>query len=114
VQFNGKVIWEPPMIYKSYCAIDIEYYPFDVQDCYFKFGTWTYDGNLIDLEHISMNNSIKEKYHVMGSGITKLYQIAKGIDLSDYYQSVEWDILAVVAQKNIKYYNCMYTHLNLC
>jgi nicotinic acetylcholine receptor len=29
-----------------------------------------------------------------------------GIDLSDYYQSVEWDILSIPAQKNIKYYDC--------
>lgn len=63
-------------------------------------------GNLVDLEHISMNNSIKEKYHIIGNGVTKLYQIEKGIDMSDYYQSVEWDILSISAQKNIKYYNC--------
>ena len=30
------------MIYKSYCSIDIEYYPFDIQNCTLKFGTWTY------------------------------------------------------------------------
>ena len=94
------------MIYKSYCAINIEYYPFDIQDCYMKFGTWTFDGSLVDLEHININKSIKEKYHIIGNGVTKLYQIERGIDMSDYYQSVEWDILSIPAQKNIKYYNC--------
>ncbi len=35
----------PPMIYKSYCSIDIQYYPFDKQNCTLKFGTWTYHVN---------------------------------------------------------------------
>jgi nicotinic acetylcholine receptor, invertebrate len=96
------------MIYKSYCAIDIEYYPFDIQDCYMKFGTWTFDGGLINLEHIDKNNSIMEKNtYIPKTGIsTKLYTVNMGIDMSDYYQSVEWDILSIPAQKNVKYYDC--------
>src|SRR4051812_47350270 len=35
-----------------------------------------------------------------------LYSVEKGIDMSDYYESVEWDILEVPAQKNIKFYKC--------
>ena len=23
IHYNGKIVWEPPMIYKSYCAINI-------------------------------------------------------------------------------------------
>ncbi len=74
------------MIYKSYCAIDIEYYPFDIQDCYMKFGTWTFDGGLINLEHIDKNNSIMEKNtYIPKTGIsTKLYTVNMGIDMSDY------------------------------
>ena len=37
---------------------------------------------------------------------TKLYTVEMGIDMSDYYQSVEWDILSIPAQKNVKYYDC--------
>ena len=95
------------MIYKSYCAINIEYYPFDIQDCYMKFGTWTFDGNLIDLEHINIDDAILEMKPVINKGIsTKLYTVDQGIDMSDYYQSVEWDVLSIPAQKNIKYYVC--------
>ena len=32
--------------------------------------------------------------------------ISKGIDLRDFYPSVEWDILDVPAQKNYKNYTC--------
>ncbi len=97
------------MIYKSYCAINIEYYPFDIQECYMKFGTWSYNGDLVNLDHIStskehleisMNNNDTDKTS------KKLYIVQKGIDMSDYYQSVEWDILSIEAQKNVKYYDC--------
>ncbi|KAG8253932.1 acetylcholine-gated cation-selective channel activity protein [Homalodisca vitripennis] len=44
VYFTGLVIWQPPAVYKSSCAIDVEYFPYDVQTCVLKLGSWTYDG----------------------------------------------------------------------
>jgi nicotinic acetylcholine receptor len=96
------------MIYKSYCSIDIEYYPFDIQNCYFKFGSWTYDGTMINLEHINVKNAKHEPNisRLNYGAATKLYTVETGIDMSDYYSSVEWDVLSVPAQKNIKIYEC--------
>lgn len=44
VYHNGLVIWQPPAVYKSSCSIDVEYFPYDVQTCPLKLGSWTYDG----------------------------------------------------------------------
>jgi hypothetical protein len=46
---TGKVTWKPPAIYKSFCEIDVEYFPFDEQTCFMKFGSWTYDGYLVSI-----------------------------------------------------------------
>ncbi|KAL7021449.1 hypothetical protein ACKWTF_011875 [Chironomus riparius] len=89
---TGKVLWKPPAIYKSFCEIDVEYFPFDEQTCLMKFGSWTYDGYMIDLRHLLQSPD---------SDV-----IDVGIDLQDYYISVEWEILKVPAVRNEKFYSC--------
>ncbi|OQV13811.1 Acetylcholine receptor subunit beta-like 2 [Hypsibius exemplaris] len=89
---DGLVIWEPPAIYKSSCSINVQYFPFDIQDCTMKFGSWTYDGFQVDLKHID---------EVEGTN-----QIKSGIDLLEYYPSVEWEIIGVPAIRNEKFYPC--------
>ncbi|XP_066584851.1 acetylcholine receptor subunit alpha-like 1 [Prorops nasuta] len=89
---TGKVIWKPPAIYKSFCEIDVEYFPFDQQTCRMKFGSWTYDGYTVDLRHLLQTEDSN--------------QIEVGIDLTDYYISVEWDIIRVPAVRNEEFYMC--------
>ncbi|XP_058445599.1 acetylcholine receptor subunit alpha-like isoform X5 [Malaya genurostris] len=89
---EGLVEWKPPAIYKSSCEIDVEYFPFDEQTCVLKFGSWTYDGFKVDLRHMDEQS---------GSNIVDV-----GVDLSEFYMSVEWDILEVPAVRNEKFYTC--------
>ncbi|CAK9811584.1 Acetylcholine receptor subunit alpha-like 2 [Anthophora quadrimaculata] len=91
LHYTGKVLWTPPAIFKSSCEIDVRYFPFDQQTCFMKFGSWTYDGIQIDLKHINQNTGDK---------------VEVGIDLREYYPSVEWDILGVPAERHKKYYPC--------
>ncbi|KYN03838.1 Acetylcholine receptor subunit alpha-like protein [Cyphomyrmex costatus] len=92
LNYTGRVEWKPPAIYKSSCEIDVEYFPFDEQTCVMKFGSWTYDGFQVDLRHID---------EVRGSNVVDI-----GVDLSEFYTSVEWDILEVPAVRNEKFYTC--------
>ena len=44
VYYNGAISWRPPAIYKSSCAMDLHYFPYDAQTCFLKMGSWTYSG----------------------------------------------------------------------
>uniref|UniRef100_A0A1B0GDS1 Neurotransmitter-gated ion-channel ligand-binding domain-containing protein n=1 Tax=Glossina morsitans morsitans TaxID=37546 RepID=A0A1B0GDS1_GLOMM len=81
LKYTGEVFWEPPAIYKSSCEMNVEYFPYDEQICFMKFGSWTYNGAQVDLKHLDQ---------VPGSNLVQV-----GIDLSEFYLSVEWDILEV-------------------
>ncbi|XP_050668024.1 acetylcholine receptor subunit beta-like 2 isoform X1 [Leptidea sinapis] len=92
LKYTGEVNWKPPAIYKSSCEINVEYFPFDEQTCFMKFGSWTYNGAQVDLKHMDQSP---------GSSLVHV-----GIDLSEFYLSVEWDILEVPATRNEEYYPC--------
>lgn len=38
IQSNGSVTWLSTSIYRSTCSINIEYFPFDTQNCSLSFG----------------------------------------------------------------------------
>ena len=85
--------WLPPAIYRSSCDVDVRYFPLDEQKCLLKFGSWTYNGNLIELTPMTPR-----------------------IDLEDYWESGEWDVVDSPATKNtIKYPCCdeLYTDISI-
>ncbi|KAE9552232.1 hypothetical protein FO519_004541 [Halicephalobus sp. NKZ332] len=109
VSFNGTVQWTPPAIYKSMCQIDVEWFPLDAQTCEMRFGSWTYGGLEVDLQHKDAHKQHEAQEEVMG--VNGIYQetvwiVDEGIDLSDYYPSVEWDILRVPGKRHEKRYPC--------
>uniref|UniRef100_A0ACB8ESJ2 Neuronal acetylcholine receptor subunit beta-3 n=1 Tax=Sphaerodactylus townsendi TaxID=933632 RepID=A0ACB8ESJ2_9SAUR len=70
VKYNGIVVWTPPASYKSSCTMDVTFFPFDRQNCSMKFGSWTYDGRMVDLILVDEN-----------------------VDRTDFFDNGEWDIL---------------------
>ncbi|XP_055641298.1 neuronal acetylcholine receptor subunit alpha-7 isoform X4 [Toxorhynchites rutilus septentrionalis] len=84
VKNNGSCLYVPPGIFKSTCKIDITWFPFDDQHCEMKFGSWTYDGNQLDL--------------VLNS--------EDGGDLSDFITNGEWYLIGMPGKKNTITYQC--------
>ncbi|XP_034714667.1 neuronal acetylcholine receptor subunit alpha-9-I [Etheostoma cragini] len=83
LRYNGEIVWDSPAITKSTCVVDVSYFPFDWQQCKLTFGSWTYNGNQVD---ISLG---------MDSG-----------DLSDFVENVEWECHGMPAVRNVMIYGC--------
>ncbi|XP_035385835.1 neuronal acetylcholine receptor subunit alpha-6 [Electrophorus electricus] len=83
LKYDGTVTWIPPAIFKSSCPMDITYFPFDYQNCSMKFGSWTYDKAKIDL-----------------------VLIGSKVNLKDFWESGEWEIIDAPGYKHDIKYNC--------
>ncbi|CAJ0578032.1 unnamed protein product, partial [Mesorhabditis spiculigera] len=94
LHYSGEVTWEPPAIFK---------FPFDQQECHLKFGSWTYADNLLKLDLLEHNVSHVTEQNEQGE-MDNVTIAVDGIDLSDYYPSVEWDIMSRVAKRRSKNY----------
>uniref|UniRef100_A0A1I8IIL2 Neur_chan_LBD domain-containing protein n=1 Tax=Macrostomum lignano TaxID=282301 RepID=A0A1I8IIL2_9PLAT len=101
---DGTILWRPPIIFKSQCEINVEFFPFDTQNCTLKLGTWTHNGYLIDLRHVAQKEEA-DRNGWRNFDNCKAY-IDYAIDLSQFVDNVEWDILEVAAKRNIEKYKC--------
>ncbi|KAM8767507.1 cholinergic receptor, nicotinic, alpha 11 [Acanthopagrus latus] len=81
VNSSGYAEYLPPGIFMSTCNVDVRWFPFDIQRCELKFGSWTYDGWLLDLQ---MNDA----------------------DISGYMANGEWDLIGVPGTRNEAFYDC--------
>ncbi|XP_072237315.1 neuronal acetylcholine receptor subunit alpha-5 [Leuresthes tenuis] len=79
VKYDGTISWTPPANYKSACTIDVTFFPFDLQNCSMKFGSWTYDGSQVDI--------ILEDFHV---------------DKQDYFDNGEWEIVKATGSRGLR------------
>ena len=70
-------------MFKSECKIDVTFFPFDEQVCELKFGSWTYNGNYINIV------AGKDK-----------------VSFAQYVADSEWSIINVTVQRNVTYYPC--------
>jgi len=60
---NGDINWSFQIILSTRCEIDITYFPYDTQDCYLLFGSWTHNlkkmnvsGTEIDVKYYHRNH----------------------------------------------------------
>ncbi|XP_017337899.2 cholinergic receptor, nicotinic, alpha 11 isoform X1 [Ictalurus punctatus] len=81
VNSSGYCTYLPPGIFMSTCNVDVRWFPFDIQKCELKFGSWTFDGWLLDLQ---MSEA----------------------DISGYMPNGEWDLVGVPGTRNEVFYDC--------
>ncbi|KAM9853946.1 neuronal acetylcholine receptor subunit alpha-7-like [Aulostomus maculatus] len=81
VNSTGHCQYLPPGIFKSTCFIDVRWFPFDVQRCDLKFGSWTYGGWSLDLQMIDA-------------------------DITGYIANGEWDLVEVPGRRSERFYDC--------
>lgn len=55
------------------------------QTCHMKFGSWTYDGDSLDIA---------------------FYDDRDEVDIDDYIESNEWELVDHPARRHIRYYKC--------
>uniref|UniRef100_A0A8C4WW18 Uncharacterized protein n=1 Tax=Eptatretus burgeri TaxID=7764 RepID=A0A8C4WW18_EPTBU len=81
VNSSGDCQYAPPGMLKSTCYINVRWFPFDVQSCDLKFGSWSHDGWLIDLQKMDA-------------------------DTSGYISNGEWDLIEIPGKRNVLRYDC--------
>jgi hypothetical protein len=72
---NGLVIYSNPMVLKFSCSMDLHEFPFDIQTCKLKFGSWLYSDTYLHVRPFS--------------------DPSKRIDLLDSFSHSEWNVLGV-------------------
>ncbi|XP_033102947.1 neuronal acetylcholine receptor subunit alpha-3-like [Anneissia japonica] len=50
VTANGTVTWASPIIFTTYCKINVNAFPFDKQTCSLKFGPWQHDKSEVGIQ----------------------------------------------------------------
>ncbi|XP_053319147.1 acetylcholine receptor subunit beta [Spea bombifrons] len=86
VTADGSVTWEPPGLFRSSCSIEVQYYPFDWQNCSMVFRSNTYSAEEVTLVHPRDANGQEVKQAV--------------IFPNTFEENGQWEIRHRAARKN--------------
>lgn len=73
----------PTFKVRTYCKMDLRFWPFDEQSCEIKMGSWTFSAYAINL----------------------LIETSNTVDFS-HYQGTEWEIISGTAERHETIYPC--------
>lgn len=82
---DGKVLWVPSCNARANCNLTLDRAPLGEQTCSLKFGSWTFDGFLLDLQ---------------------FYEDKAEADITDFVDITDWKLLSNNAAREVKYYPC--------
>jgi len=82
---TGEILWVPPCKMLSDCHLTLKREPYGEQNCGLKFGSWTFDGVVLDMDFYGGN---------------------KTMDLSNMQNTSGFEIVSNTAEKHEKTYSC--------
>ena len=85
VDHTGRVIFFPPVKFDSSCQVDMMHYPFDIQKCILRFGSWAYDKEKLDMKFID------DKHYAW---------------TEQFNNSTEWELVNNTAERTELKYDC--------
>lgn len=83
IDYQGNVMWSRPGIVMSTCIFMLEDFPYDQQECYLKFGSWSYNRQKLNLS---------------------FWETA--VDITNYQRHQGWKLVETSYQLNEQYYSC--------
>ncbi|CAH1792588.1 unnamed protein product [Owenia fusiformis] len=83
VTSDGNIHWYIPTRFISTCKMEVQNFPYDIQICKLKFGSWGFSGLELDLRCKT-----------------------DSADLASYESNGEWDVMSVNAERHSILYNC--------
>ncbi|NP_001095267.1 acetylcholine receptor subunit delta precursor [Xenopus laevis] len=92
ISSDGFMYWLPPAIFQTSCSINVNYFPFDWQNCSLKFSSLTYNAKEINLQLRQDLDEASQRYYPVEWII---------IDPEGFTENGEWEIVHIPAKKNI-------------
>jgi len=65
---NGQIIYIPRTFIKTYCSVNYENWPWGIQNCTFKAGSWTFDKLKLDLQPYGGTITLDNQYDFTDDG----------------------------------------------
>ena len=104
LQSSGQNNWASPALFKTVCAIDVTYFPFDMQTCSLKFGSWASSS-----EEITMcpENSTGKSDQYVDNGEWDLIDVNSKRSVVQYHYAAFDDVTVTVVIGRVYFTFCV-------
>lgn len=111
IRNDGQVMWDQPSITKSSCSVDVAFFPFDVQECHLTFGSWTHNGNQMDLFNALDTADLTDfvpnvEWEVSSESLLRLFDVFFAVQILGPILLYHNQVLGMPAKKNVILYGC--------